>query len=38
MIVGLKGPEPDVRAWRIVDGTVSEAALEVEEDGPPPAA
>jgi [CysO sulfur-carrier protein]-S-L-cysteine hydrolase len=37
VIVGLKGPEPDVRAWRIVDGTVSEAALEVE-DGPPPAA
>jgi [CysO sulfur-carrier protein]-S-L-cysteine hydrolase len=36
VIVGLKGPEPDVRAWRIVDGTVSEAALEVE-DGPPPA-
>jgi [CysO sulfur-carrier protein]-S-L-cysteine hydrolase len=37
VIVGLKGPEPDVRAWRIVDGQVSEAALEVE-DGPPPAA
>jgi proteasome lid subunit RPN8/RPN11 len=36
VIVGLEGPEPDVRAWRIVDGQVSEAALEVE-DGPPPA-
>ena len=29
VIVGLKGEEPDVRAWRIVDGQVSEAALEV---------
>ena len=29
VIVGLKGSEPDVRAWRIVDGQVSEAALEV---------
>ena len=38
VIVGLKGPEPDVRAWRIVDGQVSTATLEVEEDGPPPAA
>jgi proteasome lid subunit RPN8/RPN11 len=38
IIVGLKSPEPDVRAWRIVDGQVSEAALEVEEDGAPPAA
>jgi [CysO sulfur-carrier protein]-S-L-cysteine hydrolase len=37
VIVGLKGPEPDVRAWRIVDGAVSEAPLELE-DGPPPAA
>ena len=37
VIVGLQGPEPDVRAWQIVDGTVSEAGLEVE-DGPPPAA
>ena len=35
VIVGLEQPEPDVRAWRIVDGTVSEAALEVE-DGPAP--
>jgi [CysO sulfur-carrier protein]-S-L-cysteine hydrolase len=38
VIVGLKRPEPDVRAWRIVDGQVSEATLEVEEDGPRPAA
>jgi proteasome lid subunit RPN8/RPN11 len=38
LIVGLKSPEPDVRAWRIVEGTVSPATLEVEEDGPPPAA
>ena len=30
VIVGLKGDEPDVRAWRIVDGEVSEGALEVE--------
>ncbi len=38
VIVGLKSPQPDVRAWRIVDGAVSEATLEVEEDGPLPAA
>jgi proteasome lid subunit RPN8/RPN11 len=38
VIVGLKSPQPDVRAWRIVDGQVSEAALEIEDDGPPPAA
>jgi [CysO sulfur-carrier protein]-S-L-cysteine hydrolase len=38
VIVGLKSPQPDVRAWRIVDGAVSEATLEVEEDGPPAAA
>ena len=38
VIVGLKGSEPDVRAWRIVDGQVSEASLEIEGDGPPPAA
>ncbi len=38
VIVGLKSPQPDVRAWRIVDGAVSEATLEIEEDGPPPAA
>ena len=29
VIVGLQGDEPDVRAWRIADGRVSEAALEV---------
>src|SRR5918999_1806022 len=38
VIVGLEHDEPDVRAWRIVDGTVTPATLEVEEDGPPPAA
>jgi proteasome lid subunit RPN8/RPN11 len=38
VIVGLKSSEPDVRAWRIVDGQVSEASLEIEDDGPPPAA
>jgi [CysO sulfur-carrier protein]-S-L-cysteine hydrolase len=31
IIVGLENDEPDVRAWRIVDGTVSEAELEVED-------
>ena len=31
VIVGVKGEEHDVRAWRIVDGAVSEAALEVED-------
>jgi [CysO sulfur-carrier protein]-S-L-cysteine hydrolase len=31
VIVGLENDEPDVRAWRIVDGVVSEAALEVED-------
>jgi proteasome lid subunit RPN8/RPN11 len=31
VIVGVKDEEPDVRAWRIVDGTVSPAALEVVE-------
>jgi [CysO sulfur-carrier protein]-S-L-cysteine hydrolase len=32
VILGVKDPERhDVRAWRIVDGKVSEAALEVEE-------
>jgi proteasome lid subunit RPN8/RPN11 len=30
VIVGVAGEEADVRAWRIVDGQVSEAALEVE--------
>ncbi len=34
VIVGLKGAEPDIRAWRIVDGAVSEAALEVEDVAP----
>jgi proteasome lid subunit RPN8/RPN11 len=29
LIVGLKGEAPDVRAWRIADGQVSEAQLEV---------
>ena len=29
VIVGVAGEEPDVRAFRIVDGEVSEAALEV---------
>jgi proteasome lid subunit RPN8/RPN11 len=31
VIVGLAGDEPEVRAWRIVDGKVSEDPLEVEE-------
>ena len=35
VIVGLEHPEPDVRAWRIVDGTVSEAALEVDDGSAP---
>ena len=30
LIVGLAGDEPEVRAWRIVDGTVTEAELVVE--------
>lgn len=30
VIVGLKDAEPDVRAWRIVDGKVSQAELVVE--------
>ena len=30
VIVGLEHDEPEVRAWRIVDGAVSEAALEVQ--------
>jgi proteasome lid subunit RPN8/RPN11 len=30
VIVGIANPEPDVRAWRIVDGVVSEAELVVE--------
>ena len=31
VIVGLHGPEPEVRAWRIVEQKVSEAQLVVEE-------
>jgi [CysO sulfur-carrier protein]-S-L-cysteine hydrolase len=31
VIVGVKDAEPDIRAWRIVDGQVSEATLEVED-------
>jgi proteasome lid subunit RPN8/RPN11 len=31
VIVGLRNGRPDVRAWRIVDGTVSRAVLEVED-------
>ena len=34
IIVGLDGDEPQVRAWRIVDGTVSEAVLEVQDGTP----
>jgi proteasome lid subunit RPN8/RPN11 len=30
VIVGVAGEEPDVRAWRIVDGDVSQAELVVE--------
>jgi len=30
VIVGLAGPEPEVRAWRIVGGEVSEAELVVD--------
>ena len=30
LIVGVAGAEPDVRAWRIVDGQVSEAELVLE--------
>jgi [CysO sulfur-carrier protein]-S-L-cysteine hydrolase len=31
VIVGVAGEEDDVRAWRIVDGKVSGASLQVEE-------
>jgi [CysO sulfur-carrier protein]-S-L-cysteine hydrolase len=31
VIVGLKGEEPDVQAWKIKDGVVEKAALEVED-------
>jgi [CysO sulfur-carrier protein]-S-L-cysteine hydrolase len=34
VIVGLAGEAPDVRAWRIGDGAVSAAALEVEDGAP----
>jgi proteasome lid subunit RPN8/RPN11 len=34
VIVGLNGDEPEVRAWRIVDGTVDEAVLEVHDGTP----
>ena len=37
VIVGVEGEEPDVRAWRIVDGAVSEAALEVQDGAHPDA-
>jgi proteasome lid subunit RPN8/RPN11 len=37
VIVGVKGDEPDVRAWRIIDGVVSEAALEVQNGTHPDA-
>jgi proteasome lid subunit RPN8/RPN11 len=30
VIVGVKGPEPDVRAWTIVDGEVAAAQLVLE--------
>ena len=30
VIVGVKGPEPDVRAWTILDGQVGEAEIVVE--------
>jgi proteasome lid subunit RPN8/RPN11 len=32
VIVGLNGSEPDVRAWRIVDGEVSAGDLQVVDD------
>jgi proteasome lid subunit RPN8/RPN11 len=31
IIVGVAGEEADVRAWRIADGSVEEAELEIEE-------
>jgi [CysO sulfur-carrier protein]-S-L-cysteine hydrolase len=34
VIVGLEGADPEVRAWRIVDGAYTEAALEVEDGTP----
>jgi proteasome lid subunit RPN8/RPN11 len=37
VIVGVKAEEPDVRAWRIVDGAVSDAALEGQNGTAPDA-
>jgi proteasome lid subunit RPN8/RPN11 len=37
VIVGVKSEAPDIRAWRIVDGAVSEAALEVQNGTHPDA-
>jgi proteasome lid subunit RPN8/RPN11 len=34
VIVGVASEEPDIRAWRIVDGQVSQATLEVEDGTP----
>jgi proteasome lid subunit RPN8/RPN11 len=34
VIVGLEHAEPDVRAFRIIDGTVTQAVLEVEDAAP----
>jgi proteasome lid subunit RPN8/RPN11 len=31
MIVGVAGEQDEIRAWRIVDGEVSEARLEIDE-------
>jgi [CysO sulfur-carrier protein]-S-L-cysteine hydrolase len=31
VIVGVKGPEPDVRAWRITDGAYTEQPLEIAD-------
>jgi proteasome lid subunit RPN8/RPN11 len=31
VIVGVKGPEPDVRAWSIVGDEVTQAELQVED-------
>jgi proteasome lid subunit RPN8/RPN11 len=37
VIVGLEHEAPDIRAWRIIDGAVSEAALEVQNGTHPDA-
>jgi proteasome lid subunit RPN8/RPN11 len=34
VIVGLAGDEPEIRAYRIVDGTIDEAELVVEDAAP----